>query len=322
LAALLARPGYIPARPVTELAADPGVIAPLTAGHAPHRVHADDGVELALFRAEPASRRPGALPLLFVHGTFSNRLFFLGARERGLARYMAERGFDAWVAELRGHGRSGPAGRRSAWQFEDWIRRDAPAFVAGVQRATGRSRLVWIGHSAGGIIGVAYAGLGAEHSEAIAGLVTVASPAPTGLHLRQRPMVWAALTATRLVGRFPARFLRIGPEDEHAGIMEQWMRWNLGRRWLGEDGTDYFASCTNIRAAHLALAGAGDWAFAPAALCADLLGASGSPDKTFLVCGRAQGFSENFRHNRLLISRSARAEVWPRIAAWIEARFG
>jgi predicted alpha/beta hydrolase len=285
-------------------------------------VRADDGVELALFRAEPAEPRQGGLPLLFVHGTFSNRRFFLGARERGLARYMAERGFDAWVAELRGHGRSGALGRSSAWHFEDWIRRDAPALIAGIQQATGRERLVWIGHSAGGVIGVACAGLPTGHSAAIAGLVTAASPAPTGLLAAQFPMAWSALTITRLMGRFPARLLHIGPEDEHPGIMEQWMRWNLGRAWLGEDGTDYFANCANIRAAQLALAGGGDWMFAPPSLCEDLVRASGSRDKTFLVCGRAEGFSENYNHNRVLVSTTARGEVWPRIAEWIEARFG
>ena len=280
-------------------------------------VRAEDGVELALHRVAPSAPARG-LPLLFVHGTFSNRWFFLGAR--GLARYMADRSFDAWVAELRGHGRSRGPDRPGSWRFEDWIRLDAPAFIAGVRQATGRDALVWVGHSAGGVVGLASAGL-ADGPSAIAALVTAASPAPTGLHAAQLPIAWAALGLTRLCGRFPARLLRIGPDDEARGVMEQWMRWNLGRRWVGDDGTDYFAACARIRAAHFALAGAGDWAFAPPMLCEDLVRASGSPDKTFLVCGRRTGFSRNFTHNRLLVSRAAREEVWPRIASWIEARF-
>ena len=85
---------------------------------------------------------------------------------------------------------------------------------------------------------------------------------------------------------------------------------------------DYFANCARIRAAHFALAGRGDRAIAPPAACEDLVRASGSTDKSFLACGRSAGFSENFSHNRLIVSTPARLEVWPRIAAWIEARFG
>jgi oxygen-independent coproporphyrinogen-3 oxidase len=285
-------------------------------------VTADDGVTLALYRAAASAPRQLAPPLLLVHGTFSNRWFFLGARERGLAHALAARGWDVWVAELRGHGRSGAAGRRNAWHFEDWIRRDAPALILGVLRETGRDHLVWIGHSAGGITGVAYAGLGAAFSDRIAGLVTAGAPAPTGMHLLQVPLVLAGLGVTRIMGRFPARWIGIGPEDEHAGIMRQWLRWNLRGRWEGEDGTDYFANCATIRCPTLALAGAGDWLIAPPGRCADLLAAVGAADRTLQVCGRAQGFGEDFTHDRLLASRPARETVWPLLADWLAARFG
>lgn len=286
-------------------------------------VHAvcDDGVALALFRARPAVPR-SAPPILLVHGTFSNRNFFLGRHERGFARYLAERGFDAWVAELRGHGRSGAAGRASAWHFEDWIRRDAPALIGQVLAETGASHLVWTGHSAGGIIGLAFAGLQHPRSADVAGLVLVSSPAPTGLGFLQVPMAAAALGITRLMGRFPARLVGIGPEDEHPGIMRQWMRWNLSGRWHGDDGTDYFANCARITVPVLALAGGGDWAIAPPSLCEDLVEATSSTDRTFFTCGRAEGFAEDFGHNRVLVSAPARREVWPLIADWIESRFG
>jgi predicted alpha/beta hydrolase len=278
---------------------------------------ADDGVRLALHRARPHTPRAAA-PVLLVHGTFSNRHFFLGARDRGLARYLADRGFDAWVAELRGHGRSGAAGRRARWQFEDWIRRDAPALVTRVADETGHDRVTWLGHSAGGVIGIAFAGLGHPRSSAVGALVMAASPAPTGLGILQYPIAAGALGLTRIFGRFPARLIGIGPEDEHAGIMEQWMRWNLSGRWLGDDGTDYFANCARVTCPVLALAGAADRVWAPPAKCAALIEATASADRTLQRCGRAQGFGEDFGHNRLLVSGAARREVWPVIGDWLE----
>ncbi len=297
------------------------MVLPVVDDRTPLTVRADDGVELALYRARPAEPR-AAPPLLLVHGTFSNHTFFLGTNERGLGRWLQERGYDVWVGELRGHGRSGEAGRRQRWHFEDWILRDAPALLGGVREATRSEQLVWVGHSAGGVIGVAAAGRDESFAAALAGLVLAGAPAPTGLGPLQYPMAAAGLALTRLLGRFPARLLGIGPEDEHPGIFAQWMSWNLRGRWLGEDGTDYFASAGRITAPTLALAGGGDRLIAPPGLCRDMLAATASRDRTFVTCGRAHGFLENYNHHRLIASTPAREDVWPLIAGWIAERFG
>ncbi len=281
-------------------------------------VRAGDGVELALYRSNGGG---GGLPLLLLHGTFSNRTFFFGNGERGLGRYLAARGFDVWVGELRGHGRSGDAGRRHRWHFEDWIRYDAPAFVAAVCQTTGRPRLVWVGHSAGGVIGYALAGLGHATSGAIAGLATAGAPAPVGLGLLQYPMAAAGLALTWLLGRFPARLLGIGPEDEHPGIFSQWMRWNLQGRWQGDDGTDYYGNTRRVNVPVLALAGGGDWLIAPPDLCSALAEATSGADRTVVTCGRAEGFREDYNHHRLIASTPASEEIWPLIGDWIAARF-
>lgn len=283
-------------------------------------VPTDDGVELAVWRTVPADPRRRT-PVLLVHGTFSNRQFMGGRGERGLAGALAARGFDCWVAELRGHGRSGPHHAGANWRFEDWIRRDAPALIGGVLAATGAERLVWLGHSAGGIIGLAHAGLVGPDAPGIAGIVVAAAPAPTGLSFGPRVLALLGYGIARLVGRFPARRLGIGPEDEHVGVFGQWMQWNLRGEWHGDDGTDYFANLRRVTAPVLALAGAGDLVVAPPRVCARLLEACGSADRTFVTCGRAAGFKENYGHNRVLVSRGAREDVWPLIAEWMERRF-
>jgi predicted alpha/beta hydrolase len=282
---------------------------------------ADDGVELALYRAEPgAGSRRRATPVLLVHGTFSNRHFFLGSGERGLARYLASRGYDAWAGELRGRGRSLAQGPPGVWRFEDWIRRDAPALLGAVREATGSDKVIWIGHSAGGVIAVASGGLVHRQADAFAGIVMVGAPAPSRPGAWHVPLAAIGYGITRLVGRFPARALGIGPVDEQLGIMGQWMSWNVRQRWIGDDGTDYLANARRITVPALAVAGAGD-IIAPPSACRGLLDTLGPGDRTMLVCGRRQGFSENFTHNRLIVSAPGRAEVWPAIARWLEERF-
>jgi len=222
---------------------------------------------------------------------------------------------------LRGHGRSGERGKAEAWRFEDWIRKDAPALVNGVLEATGSERLVWIGHSAGGVIAVAWAGLGPAEAARVAGIVMAGAPAPTRPGRWHVPLAALGYGVTRVFGRFPARLLRVGPEDEHAGIMRQWMWWNVRGRWLGEDGTDYLSGARRIAAPVLAIAGTGDVIASPAS-CRRLLDALGGDDRTLLVCGRRTGYAENFTHHRTIVSPHAQAEIWPRIAHWMEERFG
>jgi hypothetical protein len=35
------------------------------------------------------------------------------------------------------------------------------------------------------------------------------------------------------------------------------------------------------------------------------------------VCGTAEGFSEDFGHARIIASRAAQREIWPRIKDWL-----
>jgi predicted alpha/beta hydrolase len=279
-------------------------------------VRTDDGAELALWRhsGEKETENRERPPLLLVHGTFSNRSFFGGAN--GLAQYLADRGYDAWVAELRGR-RAGAAD--AGRDFEDWIVGDAPALVQAALQATGAGRLIWIGHSAGAVIGAGFAARSAAGAAALAGLVMLAAPAPHAPGAVHVVTAAAGHAVGALLGRFPAAALRIGPADESPGILRQWFRWNAGGRWVGRDGFDYTGAAARVEIPALAVAGAGDLLTPPSA-CRRLLDDLGGSDKSFVVCGRAEGFSQNFTHNRLVISSAARREVWPVVAQWLDAK--
>jgi hypothetical protein len=71
------------------------------------------------------------------------------------------------------------------------------------------------------------------------------------------------MAVSRLLGRFPARSLRFGNEDEAAEIIAEWMEWNVRGRWLGMDGFDYFAGLAALSTPYLGVASGADWIFAP-----------------------------------------------------------
>ncbi|HYT83795.1 MAG TPA: alpha/beta fold hydrolase [Gemmatimonadales bacterium] len=277
------------------------------------RVPATDGVELALHRLRAfRDRRPA---LLLVHGAFTSHRFWLHSPDGalgergGLAHFLGAAGFDVWLADLRHHGESAREPRPLAWTFEDWVLRDAPALVARVHEETDGAPLAWLGHSAGGATGLCWLTRVAAAAP-LAAIVTFGTPGPR----RMGPIRWTLAAVTialaRALGRFPARALRFGSEDEAAGILADWMRWNVRGGWVGGDGFDYFAALAAVRTPYLAVAGAADRIFAPAAACRQVVERIGADRKTLAI---VPGLS----HRGLVLGRRARDACWPRVSSWL-----
>jgi pimeloyl-ACP methyl ester carboxylesterase len=142
-----------------------------------YRTRTHDGWQLALYRYQPP-KRSHHTPVLLCHGMSSNRWDMDGPGRVSLARYLLRRGYDVWVVELRGAGRSTRPtwwnGKRYNWRFEDYVHHDAPALLRKVLRETGAAQVHWVGHSMGGMI--AYALLMTPVHKKIASAVTLGSP--------------------------------------------------------------------------------------------------------------------------------------------------
>ena len=268
-----------------------------------------DGVRLSLLEYAPKVRR--AAPILLTHGTFSN-----GNVCTRLAAYLATYGFPCWVLELRGHGSSDGRERRAI--FEDFGRLDVPAAVDAVRALAQTDRLFLLGHSGGGLAFLMYLARHPEMAARMAGVVTLASQATAaGLGWHGLRTITKIAAANNLGSRVRQR-LRLGPEQEYRGVVNQWFEWNLRRRWRSRDGLDYLAALKAVRTPALCFAGAGDLEIAPVEGCRRVYDALGSTDKSLIVCGRAQGFVEDYDHARIVASRGSRQEIWPRILAWLQ----
>src|SRR5690348_18040771 len=90
-----------------------------------------DGVTLHIDRVRAQGRSRGALVCL--HAMMTDGRYFGARRPDGFAAELAAQGFDVFVADFRGHGRSVPprAGEQD-WSFDDLVELDVPAIVAAV----------------------------------------------------------------------------------------------------------------------------------------------------------------------------------------------
>jgi pimeloyl-ACP methyl ester carboxylesterase len=275
------------------------------------RVVAADGTELALHRLGDDS----GPPVLLVPGAFSDHRFWLGTRQTGFGRAAAERGFSVRVLDPRGHGASARAVPGAAWRFRDWIRHDVPAAVRAA--TAGGRRAVVVAHSAGGAAALAAAGFDREVTERIAGIAALSTPSPdAGLYRRGAALAARLLSAA--LGRFPARALGLGGEDELGGVMAEWMGWNAAGVWRWPGGPDLLAALRPAPFPVLIATGSGDRLFAPPGECRELAEYLGAR-AVFREFGRSTGCSVDYTHPGLLVSRSARDEVWPVILDWMES---
>jgi pimeloyl-ACP methyl ester carboxylesterase len=157
-------------------ASDPAGVQPCGGGgEAPVTVRTSDGATIALHR----HANPGAPPVILVHGISSNGRFWDLDAESSLAAWLAARGSDVWVLDLRGHGAALAAtpedARTFTWDADDYGLRDAPAALRHVQAATGYRTVGWVGHSMGGMVGAIHLANGGEAD--LSSFIAVASPA-------------------------------------------------------------------------------------------------------------------------------------------------
>jgi len=321
-----------------------------------HFARTPDGWRLALHRHTTRSGEPGP-PVILCPGYACNRHFIDWDEEHSLARFLARRGFDAWVLELRGRGLSHPTPSCAAprtWTFDDLAIHDVPTAVLHVARAT-RRQVAWVGHSMGGMLLYASLGSPAGAELPIAAGVTLAAPvafpaassellARIGRLLLDMPLtetihqrfvlgaLWHLVghTAVLEIGMNPANVDRsvVGAALPRAlsnvprAKLRQLSEWSLTGRFASVDGrVDYRAALARVTTPLLVVAGAADRVATPATVRRALEHLP-ARTATYLEAGRAQGYSVDYGHVDLVLGRAAPAEVFPVIADWLARHDG
>ncbi|MBZ5536683.1 MAG: alpha/beta hydrolase [Acidobacteriia bacterium] len=259
-------------------------------------------------------------PVVLAHGVFVNRNIWLSAKGKGMAAWLARFGLDVWLLEVRGHGRASVGDpRRSKTGFDDLVDVDVRVAIETIRELTGAKKLFWVGHSHGGILIYAFLGKYHEANSLLAGVVTLGTQTTEqNKTWRQRCRLISIPVVVSLLGYFPARRLRLGPEDEFGRVMLEWFWWNWKQKWINND-FDYQSALRNISVPLLCLVGVSDDMANPEG-CERIFNGVGSSDKTFCVLGRRYSNRADYDHTSIIISADAEREVWPMILQWIERR--
>jgi pimeloyl-ACP methyl ester carboxylesterase len=331
--------------------ADPDPLYWQTTEDEDYRAPTADGWHLALYRYRPPAHAGDRPPVLAGHGLCGSHWIFDLAPDVSLARYLAGRGFDVWLVDWRGRGESWPPGGPDPtlqWDFDDFVFTDVPAAVAAVLAETGADGFWWLGTEMSGIL--LYASVLAGTATGVLGGVTCGSPAvtppegqvpgvitpfpePAGgrypfsmvrdvgpqLAREQSPALESSFRPANTDWEVTARYFLNGVPDESTAIVGQFKDWMAEGVMRSRAGDVWSDRLHEFRLPVLLLAGAADLQ-RPAEAVRATYEALGSPDKTFVRAGTADGFPVDFGHDDLLAGRDAPASVFPLIADWLDAR--
>lgn len=282
-----------------------------------YQVTTRDNETLALHRVGTAPFEADRPVVVLVHGTYTNRRFWISRSGKGLAPYLYEAGYDVWMPETRGHGYSSETPRYSDWTARDVASEDLPAFAGFIQRLNG-GKQHWVGHSYGGVYLLAALSMGWLKQDNLAAVAVFGSQVKEGQsYLRFTPLNWLLRTTVWMIGHLPARLLKMGSEDEPPGITNEALHWKQSGQWRSLQGEEYDRGLEGLQLPVFA-AGASADTMDPPKGCRELFEAIGSDAKTFRELGKANGYRRDYQHVDMLIGPHAEAEVWPELRHWLD----
>ena len=146
-------------------------------------VHTEDDFLLTITNKHPRKRNPNLRPVFCLPGLAETRFVLDQALGNSFVDYLALNGFDVYMCELRGHGKSSSPRERFDWNIDTYLTYDIPAMLHTVREISGSDKVLWVGHSMGGMLLYAYLIEAALHKDSelfeedvVAGGVTIGSP--------------------------------------------------------------------------------------------------------------------------------------------------
>ena len=275
-----------------------------------------------VLRGEVVVDAPPVAVAVVGHAMMVDRRTLDRPRGRGLVSSLAAGGIACVVADLRGHGQSGPrADEGGDWSYDDLVEHDVPTLIALARARFPALPLACVGHSLFGHVALAHLARhpGADVDALVLLAVNVANPswrARTVDYARRRAGIELMGLFGRTFGRLPARRLRYGTDDEAGSYVRDFVRNGRARRWLARDGFDYWDALARIDRPLLALVGSGDRLMSPPEDARAV--AARVPGAKFHVVGRDSGLGFDPDHMGLVLDERSRP-AWDQAAEFIRS---
>lgn len=255
-------------------------------------------------------------PVLMLHGSYSNRHFWISPKGLGLAPYLFDQGFDVWVIEFRGHGASPKSAQFKHYLAEQWGQSDLPAAINFIYEQT-QQAVNLTAHSAGGVnLLAALSKQKIDESKLMRAVLLGVQTTYGQDYLKNSLLFMFIKFAMKVYGRFPAKKLKFGPEDESNSVMLQMMNWRRTGKWLDSQGNDFWQGIPNIKLPIMMITSDGDAQDPKKGV--ELLFERFTCEKDYICLGKALGYKKDYSHPGMVVDKDAKLEVYPLVLDWLK----
>lgn len=272
------------------------------------------------------SKQQQGKPFFLVHGSIENGRIFYSSSGKGFAPFLAEQGYDVFVADLRGRGQSTPAiSGKSNFGLSHTLTEDFPAFISKIKELKGDVPQLWGAHSWGGVLMLAYLARPAVPVR-VQAMTFFATKRRISIQSFKRffmiDIMWnlVANIAVATTGALYAKQLKMGSDSETRLTHNQTNEWVEQRRWLDwDDNFDYAAALRRKSLPPtLYLTGAKDDVLGHPKDVQKLMQEAGPSNSVFQLVGKATGYRHDYGHIDILTHPDAPEDHFAEVVAWIK----
>lgn len=267
----------------------------------------------------------GGAPIFFLHGSIEDGRIFYTLKGKGIAPYLAARGFDCYVIDLPGRGLSTPKiGRGSRHDLVFYIERVIPEAFSFIRTLSGKTNVAAVAHSWGGVnLLAAIAINGLSQIPAMVFFGTKRRISITSLKkFVMVDLAWRAYgrILSRFYGYYPAKAARLGSDNETVASFLQTDHWVRSRQWRYFNNNRDMAALLQQMALPpiLSITGKNDDVLGHPTDVQLLLKETGTHQPhQFLLAARETGFQKDYNHINLLTDPGAAEDVYPKALEWL-----
>ena len=265
--------------------------------------------------------------VFLLHGAVENGKIFYTESNKGLAPFLASQGYQCFVADLRGRGKSEPLiNKQSDYGQTEAILEDIPTMLGFIKELTGNYPKFWVAHSWGGVLLNSFLARFPEHREHVSACGYFGTKRSLYNNhpskLLQANLIWYTLAPilSKKKGFLDARKLKWGSDNETVKSHFQSMQWAKKKPWIdSDDGFDYKAAIEDLALPPtLHIAGSKDKALAQPIDIKKFMEESGKGIQEIRIYGKKQGHKCDYDHINMLTSPHAHKDQFSDLLEWFE----
>lgn len=272
-------------------------------------------------------RQNGAVgqAVFMLHGLMDNAsCFHKAANQTGLAYVLARKGYDVYLAELRGRHLDRKTLSNLNFGIEQAIAEDLLKLVAAMNKTAQPGKQIWVGQGFGSLLLTSYLARHPAYLEKIQALVHF-SPFRELQSAGAMKDFWVnwvhrrgITLLSKALGYVPAIKLKLGRSNEVLGFYQEALQC-LDAPWLGQDGFNYAKEIKQL-----------DW---PPSLYFASLHRSwrgsdtdarafmfdfGDHNARLIKLGRGVGNQQNYKRSQLCLHQTAEQDYYPLLLNWLQ----